>query len=127
MAREVRPCPNTRRRTAIGPGGGFLLSFGPMLVVGALICVGVVQWPPTFNGLMLAVPVFVGLPIAIPFFLSALSGLWSCRCPECGRQIRRLRRVPLKPGPGHALRYYCSACRVERDLGWRQGTGDYVS
>jgi len=126
MAREVRPCPNTRRRAAIGLGGGFLFSFGPMLVVGALACGGAVQWPPTSRGLLLALPVFVGLLIAIPFFLSALSWLWSFRCPECGRQIRRLTRVPLQPGPGHALRYHCSACCVEWDLGWRRGTGDYI-
>ena len=71
MAREVRRCPNTHRRTAIGLGGGFLFSFGPMLVVGALNCVGAVARPLTLNGLMFAVPVFAGPLIAIPFFISA--------------------------------------------------------
>ena len=126
MAREVRLCPNTRRRTAIGVGGGCLFALGPILLVGALIVFGAVAWPPALKGLVLAVSGVAGWVLAIPFFVIALSFLWSFRCLECGRRIHRLRRVPLRQERGHALRYYCPACRIDRDMGWREGTGDCV-
>jgi hypothetical protein len=124
VSREVRPYPNALRRIAIGFGGGFLFAFGPMLIIGVLALLGAVEWPPKENNLLLVVPVLVGWAIAIPFFLSAFSFVWGFRCPTCRKQLDRLTRAPLVPGPGNALRYYCSACEVEWDLGWQERPGD---
>jgi hypothetical protein len=124
MAREVRMSPNALRRIAIGFGGGFLFSFGPLLILGVLIVAGMVEWPPQRNNLALALLAFGGLPIGIAFFISAFTFVWFFRCPQCRRRINRLKRVPLQAGLGNALRYYCSACDVEWDVGWQERPGD---
>lgn len=117
-------CPNALRRIAIGFGGGLFFSFAPLLVLGVLITLGTVEWPPQSDSLMLVLPILAGWLIAMPFFVSAFSFVLLFRCPECRRRINRLTRVPLESETGMALRYYCSVCDIEWDVAWQERAGD---